>query len=118
MYGRGESRNLGSKSKIPGPGAYPQIGINPEGKYTFSKYKNSMGIIWGSSKEKRFRYKDFKKYLSYKDSYIPGPGKYEIKQLITGQGNIFNSKFKSSMAKTMSGRFMEPTSKLKSKLCY
>ncbi len=61
LYGRGESKNLGNKTKVPGPGSYPLIGINPEGKYMYSKYKNSMGIIWGSSKEKRFRYKDSKK---------------------------------------------------------
>ena len=63
FIGRLENKLLGSKLNVPGPGTYPQLGIKPDGKYMFSKYKNTMGIIWSSSKEKRFRYKDFNKYF-------------------------------------------------------
>jgi hypothetical protein len=102
----GRNKPASSKTKMPGPGTYPQLGIRPDGKYMFSRYKNTTGIVWGSSKEKRFRYKDFL-------NYVPGPGNYDMKPLINGQGRLFNSKFKSNMGKTISGKFMDPSSKLK-----
>ena len=61
FIGRNQPTNLASKTNVPGPGMYPQLGIKPDGKYMYSRYKNTTGIVWGSSKEKRFRYKDFKK---------------------------------------------------------
>jgi hypothetical protein len=38
------------------------------------------------------------------ESSVPGPGKYEIKSLIDGSGTLYNSKFKSATAKSMTGR--------------
>ena len=50
------------------------------------------------------------------DNKVPGPQKYDAKTLINGTGYIFNSKFSSSPAKTISGRNKLVTSKLKSKI--
>lgn len=61
FLGRNQNKNLANNTLVPGPGAYPQIGIKPDGKYMYSTFKNTTGIVWGSSKEKRFRYKDYKK---------------------------------------------------------
>ena len=35
---------------------------------------------------------------------MPGPGNYKTTNLITGEGKIYVSKFKSSVAKTMAAR--------------
>lgn len=51
---RGNS--VSKSSKVPGPGEYPLISINPTGKYPLSKMKNVTSIVWGISKEKRFNY--------------------------------------------------------------
>ena len=53
-----EEKSLGVKSKVPGPGQYPIISFNPEGKYQFSKYRNATSICFGNSKGIRFNYKD------------------------------------------------------------
>jgi len=105
LYGRQPDKGLGTKSKIPGPGTYQLTELKPDGKYTISRFRNTTGIIWGSSKEKRFSYKE--------KINAPGPGKYEIRPLITGEGKIFNSKHKSNMGKTMGCKFFDPSSKLK-----
>lgn len=56
MYGKGESKNLGKKSKSPGPGEYPLVSINPTGKYPLSNMNNTRAIVFGVNKEKRFNY--------------------------------------------------------------
>jgi hypothetical protein len=56
LFGKGEKKQLSSVTKIPGPGQYPIISLNPQGKYPISKFHNATNIVFGSSKEKRFTY--------------------------------------------------------------
>jgi len=56
LYGKGDQKILGTKMKVPGPGEYPIVSINPPGRYPLSKMRNTTGIIWGHSKAKRFSY--------------------------------------------------------------
>lgn len=56
MYSKGENKDIKGKSKLPGPGEYPIISINPNGKYPISHYKNATTICFGASKDKRFNY--------------------------------------------------------------
>lgn len=56
MKGKGLNKELSSKSKIPGPGEYPIISMNLRGRYPLSKMRNATGIVWSSSKAKRFVY--------------------------------------------------------------
>jgi len=51
--------------------------------------------------------KPFKYNINSIGNKIPGPGNYKTYDLITGQGKTFVSKFKSSTAKTISGRFKD-----------
>jgi hypothetical protein len=60
LYGKGEKKHLGSVTKVPGPGQYPIISLNPQGKYPISKFQNATNIVFGSSKEKRFTYQSKK----------------------------------------------------------
>lgn len=46
---------------------------------------------------------------------FPGPQRYESKTLINGSGIIFNSKFRSSPGKTITGKHNILGNKLKSK---
>jgi len=56
MLGRGEDKKVARKSVTPGPGEYPIISINPNGKYPTSAMRNATTIVFGMSKEKRFDY--------------------------------------------------------------
>ena len=56
LFGKGEKKNLGAVHKVPGPGQYPIVSMNPEGKYPISKFMNATNIVFGLSKEKRFMY--------------------------------------------------------------
>ena len=56
LYGKGDSKTFSQTSKSPGPGTYPIVSINPNGKYPLSNMKNATAIIFGHSKEKRFNY--------------------------------------------------------------
>jgi hypothetical protein len=96
MRGKGDSKQLSSPSKLPGPGEYPILSMNPTGKYPYSNVKNATNIIWGSSKSPRF---------NYQINNYPGPEKYEQKSLINGKGICFNSKFQSSPGKTLVGKY-------------
>ena len=53
-----EGKNVGVKSNVPGPGQYPIVTFNPQGKYLYSKYRNATSVVFGNSKEIRFNYKD------------------------------------------------------------
>lgn len=63
MYGKEGSKSVSHQTKYPGPGEYPIISINPNGKYPNSNYKNATNIIWGSNKDKRFNYSCIVFYL-------------------------------------------------------
>lgn len=63
LYGKG--KNLSNKNKVPGPGEYPIVSINPRGRYPLSKMKNATGIVWSSSKAKRFNYSSKKFFLTF-----------------------------------------------------
>lgn len=54
MRGKGESKNLGSKNRVPGPGDYPPIALKLDGKYPLSSFRNTVNIVWGHSKATRF----------------------------------------------------------------
>jgi hypothetical protein len=56
MLGKGLNKDISAKSKIPGPGEYPIISINQRGRYPLSQMRNATGIVWSSSKAKRFTY--------------------------------------------------------------
>jgi hypothetical protein len=56
MRGKGNSKPIGAKMNVPGPGEYGFIAMNPAGKYARSNFKNATTIVWASSKEKRFKY--------------------------------------------------------------
>lgn len=43
------------KSNLPGPGHYPIISINPDGKYPVSNFRNTASISFNTRSE-RFRY--------------------------------------------------------------
>lgn len=100
---RQEDKGIKAKSKEPGPGEYKIIGINPKGSYPNSNFHNTPGISFGSTTEKRFKYK-----LGEKN---PGPGQYEIKWLIDGKGYNYISKFRSTGSSTIVGRKPDMTSK-------
>lgn len=42
--------------RVPGPGAYNSIQMNVDGKYPNSTFKNATSIVFGVSKEPRFKY--------------------------------------------------------------
>ena len=50
-------------SIVPGPGNYNSISMNIDGKYPISTFKNATSIVFGVSKEPRFKYNS-KDYLS------------------------------------------------------
>lgn len=76
----------------PGPGSYSNIQINKEGKYPISQYQNISRVPWGMSKSKR---------EVTRINNVPGPGKYSIDGLMNGKGKVYNSKYKSSTARSM-----------------
>lgn len=54
--GKIEGKQAHGSYKGPGPGQYPSITLKPDGKYPVSNFRNTTGIVWGLSKEKRFNY--------------------------------------------------------------
>ena len=75
---------------FPGPGSYEIPGLNKQGKYINSNYKNLQIPKFGKSK----------RFFDY-DFNIPGPGAYNQENLTKGNGVIFNSKFGNSIGRTM-----------------
>ena len=75
---------------FPGPGSYEIPGLNKQGKYINSNYKNLQIPKFGKSK----------RFIDY-DFNIPGPGAYNEENLTKGNGIIFNSKFGNSIGRTM-----------------
>ncbi len=63
IYGKGDSKTFGKASKVPGPGEYPIVSINPKGRYPLSGMKNATAIVFGLNKEKRFNYSCKLRYL-------------------------------------------------------
>ena len=78
----------------PGPASYADgITINSKGRFPSSKYENVHEVNFGADKSKRFVY-------SYNNN--PGPADYEKKPLM---GIIFDSRFRSYPAKSISGKW-------------
>ena len=75
---------------FPGPGTYESEGLNKQGIYSSSTFRNIQNTKF--AKTKRFNQYDFK---------YPGPGAYNFENLLKGNGVIYNSKFTSNNAKTM-----------------
>ena len=75
---------------FPGPGSYEIPGLNKQGKYINSNYKNLQIPKFGKSK----------RFIDY-DFNIPGPGAYNQENLTKGNGIIFNSKFGNSIGRTI-----------------
>ena len=74
---------------FPGPGTYEFPEINNRGIYSSSGMRNTQSSKF--SKTKRFY-----KY----DWNYPGPGAYNVENMIKGNGVVYNSKFVSNNAKT------------------
>ena len=84
----------------PGPANYHNsLIINPHGKYTLSSFVNTPRSAWSLSKFDRFNYNYPK---------TPGANAYQLEEMINGKGKIYNSRYKSANAKTMSKRFRGP----------
>ena len=84
----------------PGPANYHNsLIINPHGKYTLSSFSNTPRSAWSLSKLNRFNYNYPK---------TPGANAYQLEEMINGKGKIYNSRYKSANAKTMSKRFRGP----------
>ena len=79
----------------PGPGAYYNYKNHTIGKYTESKYKNSVNITIGG-KAKRFNYKITEP--------LPGPSDYSLPPLINKSGCIYESKYRSIPARSFIGQ--------------
>jgi hypothetical protein len=119
MFGKGNSKTFSQTAKCPGPGEYPIVSINTKGKYPLSNMKNATTIVFGLSKEKRFTYSckldhiiTFFFILVNKN---PGPNKYDQKSLINGNGFNYVSKYRSSIAKSITGKTRDINDKFPSK---
>lgn len=81
------------KWNTPAPNAYNfKFEMNPQGKFLCSKYKNVVSCDFGSNRSARFKYK-------VKEG--PSPAQYNLYGL---NGNIFESRFRSNPAYSMSMR--------------
>ena len=84
---------VGRNYNNPGPGSYKFQQINKEGKYGSSTLRNSPLSKFPLAQ--RFRY-------SY--NLNPGPGAYKDENFIKGNGFVYNSKYTTSLGKTMGKR--------------
>ena len=88
FQGRNKFQNYSMSENFPGPGSYNN---NIHKRYIFnSKYINFPFI--GFTKESRMK--------SYNNN-IPGPNSYKSENLINGGKNIFNSRFKSNLGRSI-----------------
>lgn len=91
IKGKHRSKSVEMKSNFPGPGQYKEmIQINQRGKFPSSRFENVHEVNFGADKSRRFVY-------NYNKN--PGPSDYEKKPLF---GFIFDSRFKSSLPKSIS----------------
>jgi len=63
MVGKGNTKPLAARNKVPGPGEYNSISMNATGKYPKSSFRNATSVIWANNKEKRFKYEGKLNYL-------------------------------------------------------
>jgi len=100
--------------KIPGDVIYDnKLQFNPQGKYQFSRYRNPTNVIWSADLSPRWkdpRKKIIKKgMLAEEDTKSLngeiGPGYYPPVDFLKNKGNIFISKYKSNVGKTIALRF-------------
>ena len=82
---------IGEKIITPGPGSYKYMNINKYGKYPSSDFSNSQQNKFG--KEKRFK--------PVEENGNPSPNAYNPEKFIRGNGIIYNSRYSSSLGKTM-----------------
>ena len=61
ISGKLEPKNMSKKTVSPGPGNY-ETTSNIQGKYMFSKFKNTTNIIWSIDKSPRFDYRGNQKH--------------------------------------------------------
>lgn len=96
MVGKGNDKQLRTKSSEPGPGQYKHLTMTVEGKYPDSKFRNTATITFGVNKAKRFDWNS--------KNGVPGPATYNIKWLMDGKGFIYSSKLRSSQANSIYGK--------------
>ena len=84
------SRKLKKSASLPGPGAYYNTKNHELSVSYSSSLLNSANIVIG--KEKRF--------LDLSKEKTPGPGEYQMPNLITKTGFLYNSKYKSVPARS------------------
>ena len=85
---------IGEKLITPGPGSYDHMNINKKGKYPSSILQNSILNKFGN--EVRFR------KINKDDN--PAPNNYFPESMIKGNGVIYNSRYYTSLGKTMGAR--------------
>ena len=79
---------------VPGPGAHKHYeAISPNGRYGYSKYRNSLSKTWNPKQSQRF-------YKSTTDA--PGPGTYRPVNDLNGKGHYVLSNNKSAGKRMMS----------------
>lgn len=94
-------KNRNSLYNYPGPGKYEFQEFNKKGKYSSSDLPNS--TLSKFPKSRRFSCSDYK---------FPGPGTYELEELTKGNGKVYNSKFRTSIGKTMGKKLITVKDKL------
>ena len=82
-----------NNNKNIGPGKYKNIQMNDKGKYPLSQFENIKQVGWSLSKTPKF--------FSINKNNFPGVGKYDIKNLMKGDGKNNISKFKSGNCYSM-----------------
>jgi len=110
LRGKGLSRTHSTSNSSPGPGEYPVDTLNPSGHYPLSQTRNPTNILFSASKGKRFNYQGNNNFFTSSVPKTPGPGQYDSKPIINGNGNYFDSKIKSSPSKSILGKLNQKDS--------
>ena len=97
-----------TKGIVPGPGAHNMPpSMDPKGRYSLSKYKNSLARVWNPKKSERF---------ARCVTEVPGPGSYQPNNDLSNSGHYVLSNNPSSGKRVIlnSGRscFVDETAKL------